>query len=203
MSQSKSYTSGEVAKFCGVTLRTVIRWIERGSLKAYKLPGRGNNRITKDEVLRFMNEFEMPIPHELTQVSVTKVGHQVGSEVQDNSNRILICDDEKAYADAIRRTLRRAGYETQSALSGFEAGAELVRFNPVLITLDLSMPGMSGFEVISHIRDREQFKELKILVVSALTDEQLQKAILMGADKTISKPFDNETLTTAVQELLS
>ena len=40
----KTLTSGEIATYCDVNLRTVIRWIESGKLKGFKLPGRGNNR---------------------------------------------------------------------------------------------------------------------------------------------------------------
>lgn len=199
MTQLKSYSTGEIAKFCGVTLRTVIRWIERGSLNAYKLPGRGNNRVTQQELLNFLNEYNMPIPAELQSVeSPTESVSMGGTE----SNRILICDDEKPYADAIRRVLRRAGYETRIAFSGFEAGTELMLFKPALITLDLSMPGMSGFEVVSFIREREILQDIKILVISALPDEDLKKAKLLGADAALSKPFDNQSLLDNIEQLL-
>lgn len=198
MTQLKSYSTGEIAKFCGVTLRTVIRWIERGSLNAYKLPGRGNNRVTEQELLKFLNEYQMPIPDEL---KPKESATESVSVAEETSNRILICDDEKPYADAIRRVLRRAGYDTRVAFSGFEAGTELMLFKPALITLDLSMPGMSGFEVVSFIREREALRDIKILVISALPDEDLRKAILLGADAALSKPFENQQLLDHIAEL--
>lgn len=199
MTQLKSYSTGEIAKFCSVTLRTVIRWIERGSLKAYKLPGRGNNRVTEQELLNFLNEYQMPIPPELQSKDSPTESVNVQGTV---ANRILICDDEKPYADAIRRVLRRAGFETRIAFSGFEAGTELMLFKPAMITLDLSMPGMSGFEVVSFMREREILKDIKILVISALPDEDLQKAIVLGADAALSKPFDNKELLDKIDKLL-
>ncbi|MDO6805884.1 helix-turn-helix domain-containing protein, partial [Wenyingzhuangia sp. 1_MG-2023] len=53
-------TTGEVAKYCGVNFRTVIRWIERGHLEAYKLPGRGDNRVPVAGFVRFLQSNEMP-----------------------------------------------------------------------------------------------------------------------------------------------
>jgi excisionase family DNA binding protein len=48
VTDKQALTTGEAAKYCGVNFRTVIRWIERGHLDAYKLPGRGDNRIPVD-----------------------------------------------------------------------------------------------------------------------------------------------------------
>jgi two-component system response regulator VicR len=50
----KSFSSGEVAKICDVNPRTVIRWIEAKKLKAFKLPGRGNNRVKHSDLLDFL-----------------------------------------------------------------------------------------------------------------------------------------------------
>ena len=60
----RSFTTGEVAYFCGVSFRTVIQWIKRGHLNAYQLPGRGDNRIGVGDLLNFMEEYGMPIPEE-------------------------------------------------------------------------------------------------------------------------------------------
>ncbi|BDX07454.1 response regulator [Planctobacterium marinum] len=205
MTMKKSYSTGEIAAFCDVTLRTVIRWIDRGSLKAYKLPGRGNNRVTAESLMEFLQEYQMPIPAELEplqQKEAKPTDNTVSDNSEEDNRRILICDDEKPYADAIRRLLRRHGYETRVAYSGFEAGTELMLFKPALITLDLSMPGMSGFEVVSFIRERESLKDIKILVISALPKDDLSKAWLLGADEALSKPFDNEHLLKTVSDLL-
>jgi excisionase family DNA binding protein len=61
-------TTGDLARLCGVNYRTVLNWIKRGYLPTYKLPGRGDNRITVQEALRFMREHDLPIPDELAQL---------------------------------------------------------------------------------------------------------------------------------------
>lgn len=186
MTENKSLTTGDIAKYCGVTLRTVIRWIERGSLKAYKLPGRGNNRITPEDFVAFLTAHEMPIPAEFRQ--------------QEN-NRILICDDEPAFAKAINRTLARAGYATEIANDGFQAGVSLVTYRPWLMTLDLSMPNIDGFEVLRHVRGNPDLEPIKILVISGQHQSDLDKAINLGADLALAKPFVNEDLIAQIERL--
>ena len=65
MRDKQALTTGEVAKYCGVNFRTVIRWIERGHLEAYKLPGRGDNRIPVDSFVNFLKGNNMPVPDDL------------------------------------------------------------------------------------------------------------------------------------------
>ena len=69
---------------------------------------------------------------------------------QEKNKRVLIVDDDDAMAKAIRRVLKRKGYETLIAPDGFSAGAMLGTFIPHVVTLDLSMPGISGREVLKR-----------------------------------------------------
>ncbi|MBV1879202.1 MAG: response regulator [Pseudomonadales bacterium] len=184
---SKILTTGEVAKYCGVHFRTVIRWIERGNIKAFKLPGRGDNRIESSEFVKFLKQNDMPIPEEF----------------QSRKKSILIVDDEKEMAAAIQRILKRATYDTAIAQDGFQAGAMLNTFKPDLMTLDLSMPQMDGFAMLEFVRKQEEYKNLKILVISALDDKKLVRAIDAGADQCLTKPFKNKELLNIVAELFT
>src|SRR5690606_3123887 len=113
-------TSGEAARLCGVSFKTILRWIDRGLLQSYKLPGRGDHRITVDELRRFMRDNGIPDP---TNESL--------------SPRVLIVEDDPPMARSIERVLIKAGYETAIASNGFEAGVALHSFRPSLMTLDL------------------------------------------------------------------
>ena len=66
--EKMAFTTGEVASYCGVNFRTVIRWIKRRQLNAYQLPGRGDNRITRDDLVAFMKKYNIPIPREISNV---------------------------------------------------------------------------------------------------------------------------------------
>jgi excisionase family DNA binding protein len=178
-------TTGEAARICGVNFRTVIRWIDRGLLHAYKLPGRGDHRVPVEELRRFMRENGIPDPT----APIMPV------------RRVLITDDEPAMARAIERVLAQAKFETAIASNGFEAGAMLHTFRPGLITLDLRMPGVDGLGVLRFLRQTELAGPLKVLVVSADTDDRLKQALALGADAVLRKPFSNEELLAAVDRL--
>ena len=129
----------------------------------------------------------MPIPVEL------------GAE---NNRRVLIIDDEAAVARSIVRILRAAGYETETALDGFQGGSLLIKYQPALVTLDLRMPGVSGYDVLKFIRSTPETEHIKVIVISALDQQSLQRALDEGADAVLTKPFDNETLTATIEQLL-
>lgn len=185
----KAYTTGEIAEFCGVTLRTVIRWIEKGHLKGYKLPGRGNNRVLPHDLLEFLNQQNMPIPAELKN--------------QPKRERVLIIDDDEAIARAIQRVVTRMKLSNEIAFDGFEAGHKIHSFDPSLLLLDLQMPGIDGYKIITKLRDTEKFKDIKIIVVSGSNQSMLDKAMALGADACIGKPFMNEDLQLLIEQLLN
>lgn len=180
-------SSGEIASYCNVHLRTVIRWIEQGYLKAYKLPGRGNNRIHLTDFLDFLNEHEMPVPDELLVKNAT----------------ILIVEDDAFMRRSIERVLVRQGFEVSHASDGIQAGLILAKARPALMTLDLNMPSMGGIEVLKSVRANEDLDGLKILVISALSEKELKQALACGADDILPKPFKNEELVLKIKKLLN
>ena len=177
---SKSLTTGQIASYCGVNFRTVIRWIERGLLKSYKLPGRGDNRVEVAEFVRFLEDNEMPIPPELRP-----------------QKRVLVIDDDKKMAQAIKRVLTRAGYDVDLAFNGLEAGMKIAQEPPTVITLDLHMPGMGGLSVLETVRENHGQK-ISVVVVSGASKLELQRAQEAGADEVIQKPFANQDLVDAL-----
>lgn len=179
------YTTGEAAEICGVNFRTVLRWIDRGLLQAYKLPGRGDRRVTREDLFRFMQENNIP-------------DHSAPPPLP---RRILIADDEPAMAHAIERVLRRADFETAIAHSGFEAGALLPTYQPGVMTLDLRMPGLDGLDVLRFLRRAKLPMPTRTLVISADTEERLQEALALGAHGVLRKPFSNEELLAAIDEM--
>lgn len=187
MIEKKTLSTGDIAKYCDVNLRTVARWINQGHLDAHKLPGRGNNRVTMNNFISFLKKHKMPIPREF----------------QCSSKKILIVDDDVSMARSIQRALRKFGFETAIASDGFQAGLMLGNFKPSLITLDLQMPGANGYDVIRLINKIPDFSSTKILVISALSDEELKKTLAMGAQDYLSKPFTKEVLTRKIKDLLN
>ncbi|MAT15980.1 MAG: response regulator [Planctomyces sp.] len=186
MKRKSVLTTGEVARYCSVHFRTVLRWIERGDLNAYKLPGRGDNRIRIEDFLNFLAEHEMPIPAELGEAT---------------NNKVLIVEDEPRMARCIQRVLH-GKYETVVATDGFRAGAYLKTYQPKVMTLDLQMPGLSGFDVLTFVRATKELCDTRILVLSGMGPDDLAQASLAGADAVMSKPFDNDELLATIDHLM-
>jgi excisionase family DNA binding protein len=198
----KTLKPGEIAAYCDVHHRTVSRWIANGQLKGHKLPGRGNYRVLLDDFVRFLHQQQMPMPLELQQHQFGAAMVEETTPTQHLADRVLVIDDELSYRNAIRRVLFGAGYQLDFAADGFQAGVKIFSAKPDLITLDLSMPGLDGFEVLKFIREQPELAAVRILVISGLEQTELDKARQLGADAVLAKPFENEQLLQLVQQLL-
>ena len=180
-----SLSTGQIAQYCDVTVRTVIRWIENGYLKGYKLPGRGNNRVLKQDFISFLAKQNMPIPAELKKLTKTA----------------LIVEDDSQMANAIMRVLRKDDWQCIHAADGFKAGIALAKHTIDLITLDLMMPKMNGFDVLQTLAEDETYRAIPTLVISASSAKELDKALSLGANDILSKPFSNDDLLAKVSAL--
>lgn len=73
MSKKNVFTTGEVAKICGVAPRTVSKWFDSGRLRGFRVPGSQDRRIPLEHLLRFLNEHGMKIPPGLTGMEIVKI----------------------------------------------------------------------------------------------------------------------------------
>jgi CheY-like chemotaxis protein len=104
---------------------------------------------------------------------------------------ILIVDDNAANLELLTRRLTRNGYHTQAVNSGAKA-LELLKSQSVdLILLDLVMPEMNGFEVLTQLKNNHRLRNIPVIILSAHDDmDQIVQCILLGADDYIFKPFN-------------
>ena len=104
---------------------------------------------------------------------------------------ILIVDDNATNRDLLQRRLQRQGYNTYTESSG-EAAIEFVQSEPVdLILLDMIMPGLSGMEVLRHLKEDRALRNIPVIMLSALDDmEPVVQCVLLGAEDYILKPFN-------------
>ena len=118
----------------------------------------------------------------------------------ENQNKLLVVDDEAQITRVLRRGLESAGYQVRVANDG-RSGLETFRaWPPDLVITDLSMPGFGGLELCSRIR---QLSEVPILVLSVSEDEPTKvRALDLGADDFVTKPFGMAELNARVRALL-
>lgn len=116
--------------------------------------------------------------------------------------RILVVDDDAPILLLMRNLLREFGFEPVAAQSGAEAIEEVRRTPPDLILLDRNMPGMTGDEVLQHLRATNEHALTPILIVSG---EPLAPAEVarIGATAAVLKPFDVPTLVQTIRAHVS
>jgi len=117
---------------------------------------------------------------------------------------VLIVDDEPMARTLLRLMLVRAGFEVAEAENGFDALEKVEGNVPDLILLDVMMPGMDGFTVCEKLRARQETAELPVIMLSAKTDvDSINRGLLVGATKYLTKPISPEELTRHVKDALS
>ena len=182
-------TTGEIAQHCQVTLRAVLKWVANGKLKAYRTPGK-HSRVNIEDFISFLQEYGMPIPQ--------KFDHLV-----NHKKKILIVEDDKSIVKVIENILSKEDYELKIAYDGFSAGLIFSEFKPDLVTLDIHMPMVDGYEVCQKIRNHSQNDSVRILVITDIEDKRVENKMReLGANDFMNKPISSEKLFIKVQELL-
>lgn len=119
------------------------------------------------------------------------------------SKRIMTVDDSSTFRKVLGHSLRGAGYEVIEAGRGDEALAELDAAPVDMVITDITMPGMSGIELIREIRARNRYESLPVVVLSTVDEEEkLREGREAGATGWIVKPFQPEDLLSVVRQLL-
>ena len=164
-----------------------MKCVNSGELRASRTPG-GHHRILKEDLEEFIIKKKMhPLVHK-----------------RSANNRILIVDDDAQVQKLLTVMLSFKKYETETASSGFEAGAKVVKFKPDLIILDLFMPEMSGFDVCKQIKKYPETSHIKILALTGYDIKENRERIMeAGADNYMAKPVEKDVLLQHVEDLLS
>lgn len=116
---------------------------------------------------------------------------------------VLVVDDEPMARTLLRLMLVRAGFNVSEAEDGYDALEKVRRNPPDIILLDVMMPGMDGFEVCQAIRESQETASLPIIMLSAKTDlDSINKGLMKGANKYLTKPISPEALTNHVKDTL-
>jgi two-component system, cell cycle sensor histidine kinase and response regulator CckA len=117
--------------------------------------------------------------------------------------RILIVEDSRTQAEALRLLLEGSGHVVQVAPDG-ETALELVPGGDFdLVMSDITMPGLSGYEVCRHIKTKLRRRELPVLLLTALSDPMdIVQGLEAGADSYVTKPYEPAQLLTRVDHIL-
>ena len=119
------------------------------------------------------------------------------------AKEILIVDDEPNVVVPIQFLMEQQGYRVMTAERGEDALDLIYHYKPDLVILDIMLPGIDGFEVCEIVRLNPDYRDVKIMFLTAKGLEvDIAKGLSLGADAYITKPFSNDELVAKVKEIL-
>ena len=118
------------------------------------------------------------------------------------SARILIVEDHPTMREAMRLVLEGEGFDIDEASDGDQALAAVESERPDLVLLDMSIPGISGPDVLAAVKRDPGNSKVRVIVVTATGEEGRAAAMAGGADHYFTKPFSPIALLQAVEEVL-
>ena len=126
------------------------------------------------------------------------------TELTRKGSMVLLVDDEDQLRRVMRDLLQRQGYTVVEARDGAEALDEVDRHAPDIMILDLNLPGVDGYSVLSQLRSRPATRQLPIIVLTAKGDEDNEVRVLeLGADDFLTKPFRAKALAARLENVLN
>ena len=125
-------------------------------------------------------------------------------ELEMRTKRILVVDDSVTVRKVTTRLLERNGFEVFTAKDGVDAIATLQDHIPDLMLLDIEMPRMDGFEVASVVRHDSRLKHVPIIMITSRTgDKHRNRALSIGVNEYLGKPFQEDKLLANINKLLA
>jgi PAS domain S-box-containing protein len=118
--------------------------------------------------------------------------------------RVLVVEDDVDTIEMMRLALRRVGYNVDIAAEGYEALSLARRWRPQVIVLDLRLPGMDGYETLTHLKRSRDTQGIPIIVTTAhVSDSEVeeQRLIKMGVESLLLKPFTVNQLVSEIDRV--
>ncbi len=120
-------------------------------------------------------------------------------EMPNEGNTVLVVDDDPVARDLIKRFLNKEGFHVECATNGPDALAVVKKIRPAVITLDVMMPGMDGWAVLTKLKDDPDTAEIPVIVLTIVEDKHFGHAL--GATEYLTKPLDRERLAAVIRKL--
>jgi type IV pilus assembly protein PilB len=136
-------------------------------------------------------------------VDDTPTGDVAGAGGRGAGTCVLLVEDEDQLRRVMKDLLERDGYTVTEARDGVQALDQVDRFAPDVIILDLNLPGLDGYSVLTQLRSRPATRGIPVMVLTAKGDEDNEVRVFeLGADDFITKPFRARALSARLEAVL-
>ena len=187
--KERVFSAHEVANICGVVNQTVINWIDKGHLAAFRTPG-GQYRVYPDVLASFFKEQCMRLPEEVQKILAE----------QSRIDKVLIIDSDKRFVDAVTTVLaeKYSNASVDTASDVFDAG-RYISNSPDLIFVATDLAGIDGLGLCQKIRNDRNLTNPIVIAVSS--NDVGDDALEAGADAFLKKPIDRNELPELIARL--
>jgi CheY-like chemotaxis protein len=136
-------------------------------------------------------------------VDDTSTGDVAGAAGRGAGTCVLLVEDEDQLRRVMKDLLERDGYTVAEARDGVQALDQVDRFAPDVVILDLNLPGLDGYGVLTQLRSRPATRSIPVMVLTAKGDEDNEVRVFeLGADDFITKPFRARALSARLEAVL-
>lgn len=188
----------EVLTDVEVMVKPLPGYLQRPGITSAAIDGKGNVQLVLNlpELIRHYNTVLRHTLHTLPEHEETPR--------PKTTPRVLIADDSLAIRQSILQTLSRAHYETAEASDGMEALEQLTKNPPDIFLLDMEMPNLSGYDVLSIMHLYHELNNVKVIMLTSRSSEKHRRhALELGAHAYLTKPCMPEVLLETIEKLLS
>lgn len=183
------FTTHQAGRILGVSLATVVNWIESGRLAAHRTPG-GHRRIARAELIAFARAWRLPLPEGLATEGAGRP-------------RVLVLDDDEDHLETVRAMLESdERYDVAIAHSAFSAGVMTAQFRPDTILVEVRMSGLDPLELAQWLRG-DGGRAVPVIACSSWADADLRRRIGRDFHAFLEKPVDLDRLLATVSDALA
>lgn len=169
--------------------------VGQGSTFTFTLPLHPTNHARADALTKSMDI--STLVQQLEAHGVTSADTTIAT----NQQTILVVDDEPHIRELLRQELESKGYQVEEATDGFDAIVKAKQIEPDLITLDVMMPEIGGFDVAAVLKNNPHTADIPIIILSIVQDQV--RGFRLGVDRYLNKPVSADELVSEVEKLLS
>ncbi|EDY87224.1 CheA signal transduction histidine kinase [gamma proteobacterium HTCC5015] len=167
------------------------------------LPGVSGATILDDGRVALILEISGLVQGDVVMMSLTEDIDEPDSQAQEKKKTVMVVDDSITIRKVSARFLERNNYEVVTAKDGMDAVAQLQEVRPDVMLLDIEMPRMDGYEVATHVRATQEIEDLPIIMITSRTgDKHRERAMQIGVNRYLGKPFQEAELLEEITNLL-
>jgi chemotaxis protein histidine kinase CheA/CheY-like chemotaxis protein len=144
-----------------------------------------------------------PVPGAVLGAAAHRRSSRLSTGPASRPGYVLVVDDSPSVRRVVSNMLKSHGWEVQTARDGIEALDVVARKLPAAVLLDIEMPRMDGYELLAALRSQAQYASLPLIVItSRAAAKHQQRAISLGANAYVVKPYQDEELLKTLDELV-